>query len=345
MPLFTGSKFGFGKDAAAGGPPGLPYEYWEFKVWGAGGGGGGAGPGGGGAYITGQYQISPDTDITFVVGSRSVYPVGLDDANYGGGGPKGTTHGYSCGTGGGMSGVFLTSDPVFTSADSPTPAGLIDNRGSAAPNVQPGATVTNCLIAAGAGGACSGNPSGWGGHGGITAGGNSAGTNPATGGSWNGAGTDTGAGGIPDPSSGTEPGGLFFGGKTSGGGGGGGGFYGGGGGGNSSGVSGGAGGSSYYKTTTPGPPAFLGYNPGSHSASEDGVNGGGVPAPTLGIAGNVNDPLNVGTYGSGTISAEGQDGFIAYRRAESYAALPAETWTPLTHVGTDQVVNTGPGIT
>ena len=343
MPLFTGSKFGFGKDAAGdSGPPGLPFEYWEFKVWGAGGGGGSQGPGGGGAYITGQYQISPDSDITFVVGSRSVYPIALNQSNYGAGGPKGDTHSYTCGTGGGVSGVFLTSDPVFTSADSPTPDGLIATRPSAGPNVQPGATVTNCLIAAGAGGACSQNPGGWGAHGGVTAGGNSAGTNPAAGGTWAGAGNDSGGGGVGDG----NDGGLFYGGSSSGGGGGGGGFYGGGGGGNSSGVSGGAGGASYYKTTTPGPPAFLGYNPGSHSASADGVSGGGgPPVPTQGYAGNRADPLNGGSYGRGSISAEGQNGFIAYRRADSYAALPGELWTPLTHTGTDQVVNTGPGIT
>ncbi len=307
-------------------------EYWEFKVWGAGGGGGPEGPGGGGAYITGQYQISPGTDITFVVGSRSLYPVGLSDGNYGGGGPKGTSYNYGAGTGGGMSGVFLTSNTVFTSADSPTPAGLIDNLPSAAPTVQPGATVTNCLIASAGGGGCSDYPNGYGGHGGVTAGGNSVGSNPATGGTWAGAGSDT----IPAGNY------VFYGGRTSGGGGGGGGYSGGGGGGNSSSVSGGAGGASYYKTTTAAPPAYVGYNPGSHSASADGVPGS--PGPTAGYAGNRSDPLNNGSYGSGATNAAGQNGFIAYRRAASYSSLPGESWTSLTHVGTDQVVNTGPGL-
>ena len=57
-------------------PP--PKEYWEFKVWGGGGGGGGDANnlGGGAAYITGQYQIAPGTDIKLVVGTGSIYPVG-----------------------------------------------------------------------------------------------------------------------------------------------------------------------------------------------------------------------------------------------------------------------------
>ena len=324
-------------------PP--PKEYWEFKVWGGGGGGGGDANnlGGGAAYITGQYQIAPGTDIKLVVGTGSIYPVALNKANYGGGGTKGTTHNYTTGTGGGMSGVFLTSNTVFTSADAPTPAGVISPRTSAAPNVQPGATVTNCLIAAAGGGACVGyDDDGHGGHGGITAGGASANTDPATGATWAGAGSNTGAGGA---SASTTDGGLFFGGNSSGGGGGGGGYYGGGGGGNSSQVSGGAGGASYYKTTQPGPPAFLGYNPGSFANSANGIPGDtGAYASNPGYAGNRSDPLNAGNYGSGTTAASGQNGFIAYRRAISYAALPGASWTSVTHVGTDQTINSGPGI-
>lgn len=326
-------------------PPDVPQEYWEFKVWGGGGGGGGNANnlGGGAAYITGQYQIAPGTDIKLVVGTGSIYPVAINKANYGGGGPKGTTHGYTTGTGGGMSGVFLTSDTVFTSADAPTPAGVISPRASAAPNVQPGATVTNCLIAAAGGGACVGyDLDGHGGHGGITAGGASSNTDPAAGATWAGAGSNTGAGGASDTAT---PGGLFFGGNSTGGGGGGGGYYGGGGGGNSSEVSGGAGGASYYKTTQPGPPAFLGYNPGSFANSADGIPGDtGAYASNPGYAGNRSDPLNGGNYGSGTTAASGQNGLIAYRRATSYAALPGASWTSVTHVGTDQTINTGPGI-
>lgn len=336
---------GRGNDTSRFVPP-LPKEYWEFKVWGAGGGGGGNtnNYGGGGAYITGQYQISPNTTITLVVGSRSVYPVATNVAVYGGGGPKGTTYNYNTGTGGGMSGVFLTSSTVFTSADSPTPAGIIPGITYAGPLVQPGATIQNCLIAAAGGGACVDYPDdGHGGGGGVTAGGASSNTDPAGGGTWNGAGTDTGAGGPSDlPGYG---GGLFYGGNSTGGGGGGGGFYGGGGGGNSSEVSGGAGGASYYKTTQPAPAALLGYNPGSQSGS-DGVPGDtGAYPTTSGYAGNRSDPLNNGSYGSGGTQAPGQNGLIAYRRATSYAALPGASWTSVTHIGTDQTISTGDGLT
>ena len=326
-----------------GGGGGGAKEFWEFKVWGAGGGGGGnsSNYGGGGAYITGQYQISPNTTIKLVVGSKSCHPVSLNVANYGGGGPKGTTFSYSAGTGGGMSGVFLTSSTVFTSADSPTPNGTISGRPTAAPNVQPGATVQNCLIAAAGGGACCEYGSGFGGGGGVTSGGNTAGTDPATGGTWNGAGYNTGSGGNSD--SGTN-GGRFYGGNSTGGGGGGGGFSGGGAGGNSSSVSGGAGGASYYKTTQPAPAALLGYNPGSFSGSTDGYPGNGpVHGSNKGHAGNRSDPLNNGSYGSGTISA-GQNGFIAYRRADSYDSLPGASWVTVTHVGTDQTISTGDGV-
>jgi len=327
-------------------PP--PKEYWEFKVWGAGGGGDDSGTpvgyGGGGAYITGQYQIAPTTTITLVVGSRGVYPVALNASNYGAGGPKGTTYDYPASTGGGMSGVFLTSSTVFTSADSPTPAGIIATRPSAAPNVQPGATVQNCLIAAAGGGALAGPYAsrGFGGGGGVTAGGSSGNTDPAGGGSWNGAGTDTGSGGASDPP-GTN-GGQFYGGSSAGGGGGGGGFFGGGGGGNSSQVSGGGGGASYYKTTQPAPAALLGYNPGSQSGN-DGVPGDTPTYPTTaGHAGNRSDPSNNGSYGSGLEGTSGQDGLVAYRRASFYAALPGASWTLVTHTGTDQTISTGDGV-
>ena len=321
-----------------------PPQFYEFKVWGAGGAGGDpTDSGGGGAYITGQYEFDPGTTITLVVGSGGIYPVSLDVSNYGAGGPKGRQFSYTTGTGGGMSGVFLTSDTVFTSADSPTPAGAIASQPGAAPLVQPGATVQNCLIAAGAGGGSVNYTEGHGGAGGVTAGGNSDNTDPATGGTWGGAGTDTGSGGSSDPSPPhSTPGGLFYGGHSSGGGGGGGGFYGGGGGGNSSEVSGGAGGASYYKTTQPSPPQFVGYNPGSFSNSTDGVPGDQSAYPsTHGRAGNRADPLNNGSYGGGgTNGNAGQNGLIAYRKANSYAALPGASWTSVTFTGTDQTIIT-----
>ena len=323
-----------------------PPMFYEFKVWGAGGAGGQPGEsGGGGAYITGQYEFNPGTTLTIVVGSGGIYPVSLDVSNYGAGGPKGRQFSYTTGTGGGMSGVFLTSDTVFTSADSPTPAGKIASMGAAgaAPLVQPGATVQNCLIAAAGGGASVSYENGYGGGGGVTAGGNSANTDPATGGTWGGAGTDTGSGGASDPTS-SPPhavnGGLFYGGSSSGGGGGGGGFYGGGGGGNSNQVSGGAGGASYYKTTQPSPPEFVGYNPGSFSNSTDGNPGNDSSYPTTyGRAGNRSDPLNGGTYGAGGSNGNaGQNGLVAYRKASSYPALPGASWTSVTHTGTDQTI-------
>ena len=318
-----------------------PPMFYEFKVWGAGGAGGQPGEsGGGGAYITGQYEFNPGTTLTIVVGSGGLFPVSLNVANYGGGGPKGDRFSYTTGTGGGMSGVFLTSDTVFTSADSPTPAGAIASRPSAAPNVQPGATIQNCLIAAAGGGGSVNYENGYGGGGGVTAGGNSANTDPATGGTWGGAGTDTGSGGTSDPHPDAVNGGLFYGGRSTGGGGGGGGFYGGGGGGNSSEVSGGAGGASYYKTTQPSPPAFVGYNPGSFSNSTDGIPGDDGSYPTThGRAGNRADPLNNGSYGGGGSAGNaGQNGLVAYRKATSYPALPGASWTSVTHTGTDQTL-------
>jgi hypothetical protein len=319
-----------------------PPMFYEFKVWGAGGAGGQPGEsGGGGAYITGQYEFNPGTQLTIVVGSGGLFPVGLNVANYGGGGPKGTQFSYTTGTGGGMSGIFMTSDTVFTPADSPTPAGAIASRPSAAPNVQPGATIQNCLIAAAGGGGSVSYGNGYGGGGGVTAGGNSANTDPATGGTWGGAGSDSGSGGTSD---GTSPavvnGGLFYGGSSTGGGGGGGGFYGGGGGGNSNEVSGGAGGASYYKTTQPSPPLFVGYNPGSFSNSTDGIPGNPGPNPTTyGRAGNRTDPLNGGSYGQGGSNGNaGQNGLVAYRKALSYPTLPGASWTSITHTGTDQTL-------
>ena len=321
-----------------------PPMFYEFKVWGAGGAGGQPGEsGGGGAYITGQYEFNPGTTLTLVVGSGGIYPVSLNVSNYGAGGPKGTRFSYTTGTGGGMSGVFITSDTVFTSADSPTPAGKIDPAASAAPLVQPGATIQNCLIAAAGGGGSVSYTNGYGGAGGVTAGGDSANTDPATGGTWGGAGTDTGSGGTSDAAPDAVNGGLFYGGSSSGGGGGGGGFYGGGGGGNSNEVSGGAGGASYYKTTQPSPPLFVGYNPGSFSNSADGNPGNPGPNPsTYGHAGNRSDPLNSGTYGSGGSNGNaGQNGLVAYRKSSSYADLPSASWVSVTHVGTDQTIVTG----
>jgi hypothetical protein len=311
--------------------------FYEFKVWGAGGSGGTDSISGGGAYVTGQYQFQPGTTLKFVVGAAGAYPIALNESNYGAGGPKGTTYTYDTGSGGGLSGVFITTNQCFTSSTaSPTAPGLVSPAPSAAPLVQPGATIANVLLVAAGGGSNAGgypNAEGYGGGGGITAGGNTGNTDPATGGTWGGAGTDSGSGGISD-APGTN-GGLFYGGHSTGGGGGGSGFYGGGGGGNSSKVSGGAGGSSYYTTTQPKPSNLVGYNPGSATgtAGQPGI------SPTPSVAGNASDPVNGGSYGGGGgNTSRGQNGLIAYRKASSYANLSSASWVLATYTGSDQTI-------
>jgi hypothetical protein len=338
-PFFTGitraiGGAGFGKRDNA-----ISAElFYEFKVWGAGGSGGPTSISGGGAYVTGQYQFLSGTTLKLVVGAAGAYPISLDQSNYGAGGPKGSTYTYDTGSGGGLSGVFITASQCFTSSTaSPTAPGLVSPAPSAAPLVQPGATISNALLVSAGGGANAGgysNPAGYGGGGGITAGGNSAGTDPATGGTWGGAGTNTGSGGTSDPTPPAINGGLFYGGRSDGGGGGGSGFYGGGGGGNSSSVSGGAGGASYYTTTQPKPANLVGYNPGSATgtAGQPGIGG------PQGGAGNASDPVNGGSYGAGGSGGRGQDGLIAYRGASSYSALSSASWTLVTYTGSDQTI-------
>lgn len=338
-PLFTGLKMGgFGKNPDVTGGTG-PELFYEFKVWGAGGSGGSSSFSGGGAYVTGQYQFQPGTTLKLVVGAAGAYPIGLNESNYGAGGPKGDTYTYDTGSGGGLSGVFITTNQCFTSSTvSPTAPGLVSPAPSAAPLVQSGATIANMLLVAAGGGANAGgypNAEGYGGGGGITAGGSSGNTDPATGGTWGGAGTDSGSGGLSDPTSPSINGGLFYGGRTSGGGGGGSGFYGGGGGGNSSKVSGGAGGSSYYTTTQSKPSNLVGYNPGSATgtAGEPGI------SPTPSVAGNASDPVNGGSYGGGGgNTSRGQNGLIAYRKASSYANLSSSSWVLVTYTGSDQTL-------
>jgi hypothetical protein len=338
-PLFTGGRMGFGRVDAFPSGEGFPLFY-EFKVWGAGGSGGPTSISGGGAYVTGQYQFQSGTTLRLVVGAAGAYPISLDQSNYGAGGPKGSTYNYDTGSGGGLSGVFITTSQCFTSSTaSPTAPGVVSPAPSASALVQPGATISNALLVSAGGGANAGgysNPAGYGGGGGITAGGNSANADPATGGTWGGAGTDTGSGGISDlePSIPSINGGLFYGGRSSGGGGGGSGFYGGGGGGNSNSVSGGAGGASYYTTTQPKPANLVGYNPGSATgtAGQPGIGG------PQGGAGNASDPVNGGSYGAGGSGGRGQNGLIAYRRASSYSALSSASWTLVSYTGADQTL-------
>ena len=324
-----GSGGGLGFLAGGSGGQGATHFY-EFKVWGAGGGGGANHRGGGGAYVNGQYEIANGTTITLVVGCRGNVPTALNTANYGGGGPKGTTYNYPASGGAGLSGVFLTSSQVYTPSPGSPFSGAITPANNASPHVQPGQTVANTLIiAAGGGGAAY---DGHAGGGGITAGGHGdpiGGATRGTGGAWDGAGTDTGTAG-----SGGGSAGRGYGGRSSGGGGGGSGFYGGGAGNNGQSVASGGGGSSYYWTTQTKPPAFVSYNPGSinTAAGADGPNGG--------TAGNASDPVNNNSYGgAGYSNGSGQDGLIAYRVSDaSFAALAGQSWTTVAHTGSDQTI-------
>tara|TARA_R100000008_G_scaffold79774_1_gene61743 strand:+ start:986 stop:2137 length:1152 start_codon:yes stop_codon:yes gene_type:complete len=382
MPRFLGSRYGDVVNATETGPQlsGVfdlngwtyvikrgggtePKPYWEFKVWGGGGGGGPNGAGGGGAYVTGQYQIEEGSTITLVVGAggrgKSVSgdpnSTGINMGMYGGGGPRGTQYNYNTGLGGGLSGVFLTSNPCYTTADSPTPAGLLNPRTGGAPTRNPGVTEANALLLAGAGGGGGYEPGidCYGGAGGVTAGGAGApvpqSNGASTGGTWDGS-----TGGTAGESAPTDPGsvdaGFGYGGNTSGGGGGGSGWRGGGAGGNASKVGNGSGGASYWKGPThPAPPIYDGWNPGTQAGNDGSP--GAAPGPTPGAAGNWTDPVNGSTYGRGgpapqptvpTYTNDAQHGMIAYRRASSYAGLPAEAWTVVTMDGADHQVSTDP---
>lgn len=342
----------------------VPQAYWEFKVWGAGGGGGHEGIGGGGAYVTGQYQLDESATIKIIVGaggngSGTPDPAvpgnpGLDMGMYGGGAPKGDTYAYNSGLGGGLSGVIMESTQAYVSANNPGPTspGLLNPRAEAGPMREPGMNYDDILLLAGAGGGGtyeSGITGGaYGGGGGVTQGGQGAPIPQAngqpSGGTWDGSTVGPTAG-TPGPS-GTDPGaiagGFGHGGQTSGGGGGGSGFRGGGGGGNSNKVGTGSGGSSFWRTPTmpSSPGIYDGWNPGTQSGTA------GSPGSTTGNsgeAGNGPDPVNGDTYGAGgAVQGKGQNGMVAYRRANSYGALPGASWTVVTMVGTDQPLSTAP---
>lgn len=338
-PLFTGSRFGFGSGGGAAGPTAYKVgDFFEFQVWGGGGGSGGSGndPGGGGAYVSVKYNILKGTTLRFIVGSGGRYnPVALKETAYGGGGGKGTTHNYPASTGAGLSGIFITDNPLYDAA-SPAPSRTVPAPSPPSPSnvVGGGLEIATCLmVAAGGGGA---SYDGGAGGGGITAGGAAepiSGANAGSGASWNGAGTDSGSvggGGHPDGN-----GFLFAGGQTTGGGGGGSGVWGGGAGDNGSSVASGGGGASYYWTSQSKPPAFVSYLPGSivsaagnpgYAASNKGQVGGG--------AGDNNPGGNFGK-GNGP-NANGGDGRIAYRRHDSYAQLPLGDWVLVDYTGDTQ---------
>lgn len=299
-------------------------NYFEFKVWGAGGGGGNGYSGGGGAFVTGKYRLGVASTLTFVVGSAGKYNPSLNVATYGAGGAKGTTYNYPVGSGGGLSGIFVTNSQVYQAGDT---NGNIASTGNSGVLLKSGQTIENTLlIAAGGGGASyAGNA----GAGGITAGEDGqvvSGATRGTGATWTGPGFDTGSGGASGD--GTS-GGRGFGGTSTGGGGGGSGFYGGGAGANASSVAPGAGGSSYYWTTQSKPSAFLEYA----DSSASGIAGLGINA------GNANDSLNATTYGRGGASgAHGQNGLIAYRVSDSFEGLTGASWQLITHTGSDQTL-------
>ena len=342
-PVFTGLRFGFGSGGGGGasGGPGLD-EFFEFQVWGAGGGGGAnsGSVGGAGAYITAQYQIQPGTTLKMIVGSGGRYkngPIGVADVAYGGGGARGP-YDYPSSTGAGCSGIFITPNNIYSDADSPAADGVTESAPGPAATVQPGFTAANALIIAAGGGGAAYN--GGAGGGGITAGGDGQPT-PDTGaygrgGTWGGAGTDTGAGGTGGPASPGRDGFLGAGGEDTGGGGGGGGFYGGQAGTNGGTVAAGGGGSSYYWTTQSKPSAFVAYNPGSVTATAGSP---GYHPSTPGQVGGIG-PNNPGTYGQGKgPDANGGNGRIAYRKADSFAALPGASWVVLDYTGSTQTVD------
>ena len=186
-------------------------------LWGAGAGGGGHGPGGRGGvggYTTGTVTAPAGTQYAIVVGKGG-------ETRGGGAGPAGSAYGFPGnaggsgfgGQGGGLTGIFTGATSVTNS--SPNQARAV-------------------LIAGGGGGGAYDTPTAPGGPGGGSSGvnGSNATPTPGTG------GTQSSAGGGPNPAS-IMQGGTANGGDGGGGGGGGGGYYGGGAG---SGESGGAGG-------------------------------------------------------------------------------------------------------
>lgn len=308
-------------------------DHFEFQVWGGGGGagGGGNGTGGGGAYVSVQYKILKGTTLRFIVGSggRFFGSGGFNEVAYGGGGSKGTGgDDVDASTGAGLSGIFITDNPLYSAA-SPIPSRTTSSPPGPAGVVGPGLTVGNCLIiaAGGGGGGAAGPPSG-GGGGGITTGGDGNSPIPGNGfgATWGGEGTDTGTAG--------SGGYAFAGGVAPGGGGGGSGLYGGGAGGTSTRINSGGGGSSYYWTTQSKPPAFVSYNPTSINSA------GGNPGYAASLAGRVGGgpaPNNPGSFGAGGgPNGPGGDGRIAYRRHDSYEQLPLAEWVILDYTGDTQ---------
>ena len=208
--------------------------------WGAGGGSGfnqNNKAGGDGGFVKATLNVTPNSVLSIIVGQggRSGVSPGSSGTAFGGGGNGNAGTGWSLGSGGGLSGIFVTNANMTMTGT---------NNHFVNSNATP-------IIIAGAGGASGGYSSDFsifpGGNGGSSIG-NNSGTNGE-----GGKGATLSAGGEPG-SGNTGPGikgALFTGGSGHGtwGGGGGGGYYGGGGGGvGNSIVGGGGGGSSYLNT-------------------------------------------------------------------------------------------------
>ena len=101
-------------------------------------------------------------------------------------------------------------------------------------------------------------------------------------------------------------------------------------------VASGGGGSSYYWTTQSKPSAFVAYNPGSVTATAGNP---GFDGSNPGVVGGIG-PNNPGTYGQGKgPNSNGGNGRIAYRKADSFGALPGASWVILDYTGSTQTVD------
>ncbi len=243
-------------------------------LWGAGGAGadragsGNAGAGGSGAFVKGTLAVSPGQVLQIVVGGRGTYSTanGTHAGGYGGGG----TAYQNAGSGGGYSGIFLTT-----------------------------ATFANARAVAGGGaGGGYGRARNFGGAGGATTGSNGAGLDAThTGGS----GGTVAAGGTFGSGTGTTSGtagtqllggtGGNAGAGTYGGAGGGGGYYGGGGG---------------YSSNVGGGGGTWGSGGGGGSSYTGGLTGVTNTAGTTNNAGGVNNPPGIADiYYNGTAAVGG----------------------------------------
>lgn len=270
-------------------------------IWGAGGagadrtGGGNAGAGGSGAFVKGTLAVTPGQVLQVVVGGRGTYSTtnGTHAGGYGGGG----TAYQNAGSGGGYSGLFLTS---VTFANARAIAG-----GGA------GGGYGRDRNFGGAGGATTGSAGGGldvthtGGGGGTLAAGGAAGA---------GTGTTAGTGGsqLQGGTGGNAGSGTY------GGAGGGGGYYGGGGG---------------YGSNQGGGAGTWGSGGGGGSSYTGGLTGVTNTAGNLNNAGGANNPPGIGEiYYNGTAgvggagnASDGGHGLVVINATPDCSGSPAIT--------------------